>query len=131
MKTIAFSVVFLLTSMSFASATCPPQSQKVATCVSTPKAGDHEIAAGVFDSIAICTQGSKTILVPEKNGESEGLEAKVTARMGGTTYLVKSADVDFALSVTTGIRSRTSPAQFKVDFKSVKIVASSTYTCTR
>lgn len=131
MKTLIFSIAFALSSTALASAICPSQTQKVAICLSTPMAGDQEVAANVFDSIAICEQGSDSILVPEKDGESESTVAEVTRRIGGTTYLIQTADMDFSLLVVTGINSQKSPAQLRLDLKGNSIVASSTYTCTR
>ncbi|WP_413612324.1 hypothetical protein [Bdellovibrio sp. HCB-110] len=130
MKKVLFLAVFGISSVSMAAATCPSENQQI-VCVSTPKAGDQELAANVFDSIAVCTQGSRTALVPEKNGASDIAFAKVTQRIGATTYLVQTGDVDFSLSISTRINSKKSPAKLRVKFKHNNIVASSTYTCER
>lgn len=134
MKTVFFAVafsMFSMSSMSFAAATCPQQSDNAMVCKSTPQAGDEEVAVGVLDSIAICGQGSKTVLVLEKDGESEVAEAKVDNRAGGSSYTVSTPDVDFSISVTGAIRGNTLPAKFTINIKSNNIVASSTYTCKR
>lgn len=129
---IVIALAALLTSISFASASCPQGTQTVATCLSTPKAGEKDtVAATMLDSITICTDGTQAILVPEKNGQSDNAVAKVTQRAGGTTYTIETSDIDFSLTVTTGTNSRTSAAKLKIDFKSNNLSATSSYTCKR
>ena len=130
MRVFIFLTVSLAFSFAFAAAECPTKSAQLKVCASTPKQGDSTLASGVFDSIAICSQGDDTLLVFEKNGESDESVAEVTKRDGGTTYLVRAEDVDFSLSVTTGIRpAPQTPARFTLILKDAKSQASSTYTC--
>ena len=129
MKKMIVLALFSLSFASFASETCPAKTQQVATCLSTPKSGDQKVAANIFDSITICSQGAKSILIMEKNGESDSREAKVTRRMGGTSYLIQEPDVDFTLSVTTGLNGNAMPAHLKIEFKAPELIASSTYSC--
>lgn len=111
-------------------ATCPLDSQTVRSCKSTPEAGDQELAAGTFDSIAICSQEGKTLMAFEKGGQQEVTEAQVQVRTGGISYSVDTKDVEFSLSVTSGIPSAaTIPAHFTVNFKQASLKASSTYSC--
>jgi hypothetical protein len=131
MKFIVFLTVSALASVSMA-ATCPAGTQKVMTCKSTPKAGENDVSADAFDSILVCSKGAKAAsLTMVKDGKSESLDAIVTVRMGGTSYTVETEDVNVQLSVTTGIRSKTSPAQFTLDYKVANMVAKSSYTCSR
>lgn len=131
MKTIIFTVVLASTSISMASATCPVQAETLASCKSTPQNGDQEIAAGVFDSIAVCKQDSTTSLVLEKNGASESAPAKVDDRVGASTYTIDTGDVDFALTIVVAPRAKTLPAKLKINFKAAKLEATSTYTCVK
>jgi hypothetical protein len=131
MKKIIFLTAFILSSVSSISmaANCPANTKKEKTCLSTPQAGDAEIAANVFDSVTICSQGTTSILVFEKNGTSENAEATVTARMGGTSYEVKAGDVDFTLTTVSRIINKKIPAKLVVNYTTAKVVAASTYSC--
>jgi len=130
-QTIIFTAVFAISSVSFAAATCPSQTDTVAICKSTPQKGDQEVAASVFDSIAVCAQDSTTSLVLEKNGQSEAAEAIVEPRTGATTYRIETSDVDFSLSITVGRNPKALPAKLNVNFKTAKVDATSTYTCAK
>jgi len=128
MKTIIFASIMVLSSLGMA-ATCPSGSQLVKSCKSTPKTGDEDVAASTFDSIAICSLGSQPLIAVEKGGQQDVTKATAQIRMGGTTYSVTAGDVDFSLSVVTGILSKKAPARFTINYKQVNLKASSTYTC--
>jgi hypothetical protein len=132
MKFLVFSMmIFGLSSNSIAAplAKCPEQSKEIYLCESKPKKGDHEVAASTFDSIAVCKQNESTLLVFEKNNESESTVANVSSRAGGTTYTVETEDTDFSLSVTTGTRFKTNSAKFSINLKAHDLQMSSTYSC--
>jgi len=131
MKTMIFSSLMVLSSISVAAATCPQNTQTVYTCKSTPTAGDEEVASTMLDSISICSKGNETLMLVEKNGEADMALATVDMRMGGTSYTLKTPEMDFSLSVVTGILDKTSPARFTLHLKAANISASSTYTCVR
>jgi hypothetical protein len=129
MKAVIVMAILAATSISFAT-NCPSNMKTVASCKSTPKAGDSDAASQVLDSIAVCSQGASTVVVLEKNGESQTGEAKVEQRAGGVSYVLDAGDTAFALSYATGIRPQTQQeAQFSVLMKAADISVSSTYTC--
>jgi opacity protein-like surface antigen len=125
---IIASAVTAMSSFAFA-ATCPPQSQTVKSCRSTPAAGDQDFAARVFDSIAVCTQGSKVFMAFEKSGKQDVAEAKSQIRAGGSSFAVNAGGQVFSLSFTTGTATPSKRARFSVDFKQAGVQGSSTYTC--
>jgi hypothetical protein len=114
----------------FASAKCPNGTQTIKVCDSTPRAGDQEVASGVLDSIAICDRDGKAVLAMEKSGQTKDALAKVSVKMGGTSYTVSAGGVEFVLSMTTGTApAPTKPAKLTVNFKKAGISASASYTC--
>ena len=129
MKSVFFMSAMLLSSLSFASATCPQDSQSLKACESTPKKGDSEVAAGALDSIALCRQGRDTLMVFEKNGQSETATAKVDPRAGGISYSVDANGTVFSLSFASGTRHQSKTANFTVIFTEANLEVSSTYTC--
>jgi len=130
MKNLIAILPLLISQAVFATASCPNSTQTTKICLSTPKAGDEEIASSVLDSIAVCSKGSDTILVMEKAGDSQDAKAKVTSTVGGINYAINTSDVNFVLGMATGIRpSATKLARLTVTLKAAKISASSTYTC--
>ena len=130
MKTLISLFALLSSSLVLAAATCPQGSTTHKVCTSTPKAGDNDMAAQVFDSIAVCSKGQKVVLVMEKNGESQAAPATAEVRMGGTSYNVKADDgVTMSLSFVTGTRYPSTTAKFTVNFTQANLSSSSTYTC--
>lgn len=124
-------IISLLTisSFSFGAITCPTGTQTMKTCVSTPKDGDGKIARAV-NSIAICEQGNNSIMVLEKDGDSDNSVAKVEERMGGTTYSFSDGNTMVALSIPTGMRSsKKTVARFTISFPKANVSNSSTFTC--
>lgn len=129
MKFIILIALALTSTLSFGAAQCPANSQTIKICKSTPKAGDGDIARAM-GSIAICEQADSTILVLEKDNESESGVATVTVRMGGTSYSIIDGDVGISLSLQTGVRpSSTTKARLTISFIKAKVSNSSTFTC--
>jgi hypothetical protein len=137
MKKMIFITVVIMYSLSAAlAAKCPVNTEKVMTCLSKPKVGDHEVASNMLDSITICNNKSeknKLKLVVEKNNESDILSPVVELRVGSISYKMKAGEVDFTLSVTSGINPQIKniPARFKISIKEPQIEGSSTYVCRR
>lgn len=127
---MVFTTVMALSSLGFAAAECPAQAKTIHLCESTPQKDDSDVVAGMFDSIAVCDQGQKTLLVVEKSGASEMVEAQATSLAGGTIYTLPPMEAyELSLSVTTGILSKERPATFIVYNKAHDLKATSTYTC--
>ena len=132
MKTLAMSLVLLVSSMSFAAqVTCPEGYKKTYSCKLTPQAGDHDVAAAMLEGITVCSQGPKAVLIAYQGTEVDVKEAKVEARMGGTTYTLDQPSTKIELAVVTGILSIELPAKLNVTVKEPKVTLTSTYTCTR
>lgn len=135
MKSI-FTIAFLAlasTSTALASATCPAGTSTVLSCDSTPRKGDHEVAIGIFDSIAICGKNAKAFMVTEKAGQSDVTEVSVTSRAGGVSYVADAGGTKFSLNLATGIYpSKSQAAKLSIAFSGANVpAASSTYTCQR
>ena len=129
MKFMMLIVLLTASTLSYGAAKCPANSQMIKACKSTPKAGDGEIASAV-GSIAICDQANSTIMVLEKDGDSDSGIATVSVRMGGTTYSVVDGDVAVSLSLPTGTRpAPTTQARFTISYLKAKVSNTSTFTC--
>lgn len=134
MKSLIILAALLSSSLSFAMAKCPAESTTVAACNSTPAPGDNEFAGNLADSIAICKKGTKTLLVIEKDGESNSGPAKVTQMMGGTSYSVKEDTVLFNFSIPQAVNPQAKPhAKLSITFTQAAggagLSGSTTYTC--
>lgn len=131
MKALVLILAFGFSSASLAAATCPQDMKMVTLCKSTPEPNDHEIAANILDSIAICSKGNQAYMVAESNGDMmEATPAKVDSRAGGISYTINLEGVMMSISFATGTPpAPTKKARFSMQVTSETI--SSTYTCTK
>ncbi len=114
---------------------CPTNSKSVYKCRSTPEAGDHESAAGMFDSIEICTgptQNSAPVIF-EKSGLVNLVNAAVKFNTGGVSYSTQENDLKVNFTVAGGINPvfKEFTARFSIALTKAKLTASSTYRCNK
>lgn len=128
MKLFLLAALMLTSTVSFATAVCPEGSNVRRICKSSPKAGDHEFAIGLANSVAICSEGTSRVLILEKNGISDELPVQEIVRAGATTYV---ANVDMMnISFTTIVnRKLEGTGILSVKVESAEIDGSATYTC--
>ncbi|MBA2406344.1 MAG: hypothetical protein H0V66_16320 [Bdellovibrionales bacterium] len=103
MKAFIFSALAVLTvnSAFAANLKCPSDAKKVLTCSVAPKAGDHEVAIGLVEKLAICQTGNKYGLLLKSPGTAvEGAEVKKVVRAGATSYEMSVKGTKFALTQT-------------------------------
>ena len=110
---------------------CPANTELQLKCKSTPKKGDNEFAAEMFDSINVCRGTETAALIVTKDKKSETVKVDyIEDRMGGTTYRIVAEDVDFTFSAPV-VFAKEFPATFGVEFNDAGLKGSSTYTCAR
>lgn len=130
MKMMIALTTLAMSSSAFASIpNCPRGSQEVLNCLSTPKKGDFEVAAEMFDAIKVCQKGDKATMIFSIRDEGQKMPATIEMRMGGTTYSAQADDAVFSLSVPV-IPGDEIPATYMVKLGSGMKVTS-TYTCQR
>lgn len=129
MKSV-FAIVIFFSTFAHAFVSCPGDIPTVHICKSTPKAGDSELASGVFDAIAVCGTSTKLYMVLAKGSESQMGAAKIERRAGGVSYSVSEDDIVVSLSLPTGIGPKpVKMARMSITMKKAHVTASSTYTC--
>ena len=118
------------TSSAFAAADCAAGAKKLYSCTSAPQAGNSEAISDTFDSLAICEEGDKTVMVAEKSGESDALPVHVISRPGGVSYEMVIPEATIALNLPAGLSPsvKTVTGKLSVDFNGLS-GGSSTYTC--
>lgn len=132
MKCALTLAVLSLSPSLWASAQCPQGSKTLKSCVSTPQPGDDSFATELGESIAICNaNGVVSMVLADKEGQSNEAVAQVESRMGGTTYSFEQDGVRLSLSVTEGTQKPNPKAKFTVTFTEATppAFASTTYTC--
>jgi hypothetical protein len=128
MKFLSLFLVCSFFTFTAQAANCPANTKQLKNCLSTPVAGDNDVAAQTFDSIAICQKGKAFGLAFEKNGEQEVSDVKVTLRAGATSYTANAGDVAFSLeTIVNGKKANN--AKLTINFKAAKLVTASTYSC--
>ena len=128
MKAVLFSMICMTSVFSFAAAECPKDSQSVLTCTSTPGQTDQKKASIVFDSLALCAQGSTTtmVMVVEGDGDSSNeIVSKITVRPDGTDFEAFEPKMIMTLSVPADPKA----SQLFIDLDGG--VMSSAYTCVK
>lgn len=113
---------------------CPKSSALIHKCISTPKEGDHKLAASFLNAITICQKkgGSKFELVlsaPDMENSLPAPVSRVDRRVGATAYTVEHEDGNdwFSLVVGFGNPKYNKSATFSI--LSNEPPLSSTYTC--
>ena len=87
MKTkLVLTVLSILAIAGVSEAACDSGAQSVIKCISTPQAGDHEVAIAMVQKIDICKMGDKTFIALEADGSSASEPTSPTVRVGATTY---------------------------------------------
>lgn len=133
MKTLIFSLVLLSTS-AFAGSLCPAGTNQTDVCISTPQAGDQQLASEFAKKITVCASSIKHYLIVETSSTTKPQVMPVsgTRRAGGDSYVFKSTDVDLVFNIVRSARptaDRSTPAKLKLLFNGVGLSASSTYKC--
>lgn len=112
-------------------AKCPGSAKLTYLCVSAPKKGDHEMVIRAFDSIAICSRGQATIMAVKSGHEQIVHPAKADFRRAGSAiYSLTAKDIEFQLSITTGIAATSKiPSRLSFHYQAADMQASSSYSC--
>lgn len=113
---------------------CPQSSELVHVCKSTPKKGDHELAAGLFEAMTVCQAGREATLALKAKGKVvTGTVDEVQSMVGGVSYKVKTETFNFTFNIPVGIRSKKSKAKLLVESTQMTDLPAmtSTYSCVR
>jgi hypothetical protein len=130
MKTLSILFLALSPLVSFAQADCPSSSQSAKICQSTPEAGDHEIAAKIFDSIEVCLSNAEAYLIFTKDSQSVTTKAEAEDRAGGSTFTIREdKGVTFSFSTVWGRPGLATKARLSIAAPQFPETISSTYTC--
>ncbi|AGH96670.1 hypothetical protein [Pseudobdellovibrio exovorus] len=142
-KVISLSLATLVLGLSSsalaakAKVACPAGTQQTLKCLSTPLAdGTEDMIGNFLDAILVCSTGERVLLVLEKGKKVlDSGEAEVIRRVGGSSYKIKTNEVDFMLShgslVGPAAKAGSIGARLSVSVKELGYTYSSTYTCKR